>query len=236
VGKTTPRSFAKRMRELVAGHPALETIVQALLGVRAVLLREFDMFEKQVRILARRHEQATLLMTVPAVGPIVALTYATAVDDPARFKSSKAAGPHFGLTPKKYQSGETDRSGPHQRDRRRRGARSALPGGPCYADQSRQRLLATQELGDADRPARRHAQGQGGARAQTRRDPASHARRQTDFQPGRQRPNQDRSGLAREIENFGRAATPGPSQAKSLAGTMDQVRPPSGMWHLTTNP
>jgi transposase len=50
-------------------------------------------------------------MSTPAVGPIVALTYASAIDDPARFKSSKQAGPHFGLTPKKYQSGETDRSG-----------------------------------------------------------------------------------------------------------------------------
>ena len=55
--------------------------------------------------------QAKLLMSTPAVGPIVALTYACAIDDPARFKSSKPAGPHFGLTPKKYQSGETDFSG-----------------------------------------------------------------------------------------------------------------------------
>ncbi len=50
-------------------------------------------------------------MTTPAVGPIVALTYASAIDDPARFKSSKQTGAHFGLTPKKYQSGETDYSG-----------------------------------------------------------------------------------------------------------------------------
>jgi transposase len=50
-------------------------------------------------------------MSTPGVGPIVALTYAAAVDDPARFKSSKLAGAHFGLTPKKYQSGETDYSG-----------------------------------------------------------------------------------------------------------------------------
>ena len=39
------------------------------------------------------------------------LTYVAAIDDPARFKSSKQVGPHFGLTPKKYQSGETDYSG-----------------------------------------------------------------------------------------------------------------------------
>jgi len=50
-------------------------------------------------------------MTTPSVGPIVALTYASAIDDPGRFKSSKAVGPHFGLTPKKYQSGQTDYSG-----------------------------------------------------------------------------------------------------------------------------
>ena len=50
-------------------------------------------------------------MSTPAVGPIVSLTYAAAVDDPARFRSSKRAGPHFGLTPRKYQSGETDYSG-----------------------------------------------------------------------------------------------------------------------------
>jgi transposase len=111
VGRTTARSFAGRTHELVAGQPALETIAEALLAVHAVLLREFKGFERRVRAMARGHEQARLLMTTPAVGPIVALTYASAIDDPARFKSSKAAGPHFGLTPKKYQSGETDRTG-----------------------------------------------------------------------------------------------------------------------------
>jgi transposase len=111
VGKTTARSFAGRIQELVAGHSSLETIAQALLAVHAVLLREFNGFEKRVRIMARANEKAKLLMTTPSVGPIVALTYACAIDDPGRFKSSKQAGAHFGLTPKKYQSGETDRTG-----------------------------------------------------------------------------------------------------------------------------
>src|SRR6266567_704662 len=111
VGKTTNRSFAGRIRELVAGHPHLEAIAAALLPVRAVLLREFNGFEKRVRMMARADANAKLLMSTPAVGPIVSLTYASAVDDPARFKSSKQAGSHFGLTPKKYQSGETDRTG-----------------------------------------------------------------------------------------------------------------------------
>jgi transposase len=111
VGKTTARTFGGRVNELVAGHPALEVVAQALLAAHAVLLREFNGLDKRAARMARSHPRAKLLMTTPAVGPIVSLTYAFAIDDPKRFKSSKAAGPHFGLTPKKYQSGQTDISG-----------------------------------------------------------------------------------------------------------------------------
>src|SRR5262245_37675143 len=61
--------------------------------------------------MARANPQARLLMSTPSVGSIVSLTYASGIDDPARFRSSKQAGAHFGLTPKKYQSGETERDG-----------------------------------------------------------------------------------------------------------------------------
>jgi transposase len=111
VGKTTPRRFAGRIRELVAGHATLERIAAAMLAAHEVLLREFNGFEKQLRTMARTDARTRLLMSAPGVGPIVALTYVSAIDDPARFKSSKAVGAHFGLTPKKYQSGETDFSG-----------------------------------------------------------------------------------------------------------------------------
>src|SRR4030081_2212199 len=111
VGKTTHLSFGRRILELVANHASLATIAKALLAVHAVLLREFKPFEKQVRAMARQDAKARLLMSTPSVGPIVALTYASAIDDPGRFKSSKRAGAHFGLTPKKYQSGQTDYTG-----------------------------------------------------------------------------------------------------------------------------
>jgi transposase len=111
VGKTTPVQFEARIRELVAGHPSLEVIAQSLLAARAVLRRELNGFEKRLRTMARCDTRARLLMSVPAVGTIVSLTYAAAIDDPTRFKASKIVGAHFGLTPRKYQSGETDRSG-----------------------------------------------------------------------------------------------------------------------------
>ena len=111
VGKTTGTDFAGRINELVKGHPNLEVIAEALLKVRTVLLSEFKAFEKRAGKMSRMDAKARLLMSTPAVGPIISLTYAAAIDDPARFTSSKKAGPHFGLTPKKHQSGETDRSG-----------------------------------------------------------------------------------------------------------------------------
>ena len=111
VGETTAQRFAGRIRQLVAGYPSLAMIAEALLSIHAALLREFKAFEKQVRSMARADAKAKLLMSAPAVGPIVALTYASAIDDPRRFKSSKRVGAHFGLTPKKYQSGETDYTG-----------------------------------------------------------------------------------------------------------------------------
>ena len=111
VGKTTGQKFAGRIEELVAGHPHLQVITKALLAVRTVLRTEFAAFEKQTRRMVRSDMQARLLTSIPAVGPIVALTYASAIDDPTRFKSSKQAGAHFGLTPKKHQSGETDYTG-----------------------------------------------------------------------------------------------------------------------------
>ena len=76
-----------------------------------VLLREFKGFESRVRAMARQEAKAGLLMSTPAVGPIVALTYASAIDDPGRLKSSKRVGAHFGLTPRKYQSSQTDVTG-----------------------------------------------------------------------------------------------------------------------------
>jgi transposase len=61
--------------------------------------------------MARSDSRARLLMSIPGVGPIVSLTFSSAIDDPARFTSSKRVGTYFGLTPTKYQSGETDIDG-----------------------------------------------------------------------------------------------------------------------------
>jgi transposase len=111
VGVTTGRTFEGRVHELVAGHPTLLAVTEALLVARAALSEQLSKLEKRVRSLARDDRRVRQLMSAPGVGAIVALTFVAAIDEPARFRSSKAVGAHFGLTPKKYQSGETDVTG-----------------------------------------------------------------------------------------------------------------------------
>lgn len=111
VGKTTPRGFAVRVGELVSDHATLRGIAKGLLAARAVLDREFAVLERQLRAIARGDARARLVMTTPGVGVLTALTFVSAIDDAARFKSSRQVGAHFGLTPKRYQSGEKDVAG-----------------------------------------------------------------------------------------------------------------------------
>jgi transposase len=111
VGQTTAKSFEGRIRALVDGHAGLTRIAQSLLPARSVLLKEFQALAKRVLEIARADERAQLLMSTPGIGAIAALTFISAIDDPKRFKSSKSVGPHFGLTPRKHQSGEMDVSG-----------------------------------------------------------------------------------------------------------------------------
>jgi transposase len=111
VGPTTSRSFAARVRAMVEQHPTLAVIAEALLAARETLRAQLQGLDKRLRDQAREDERARLLMTTPGVGVIVALTFVAAIDDPARFRSSKMVGAHFGLTPRRYQSGETDVTG-----------------------------------------------------------------------------------------------------------------------------
>ena len=111
VGKVTDKGFEARIRKLASGHAMLEQIAEAMLAARATLLEQFNKLHKAVLDIVRHDEVCRRFMTTPSVGAIVAITYKSALDDPNRIKKSRNAGPLFGLTPKRYQSGETDVTG-----------------------------------------------------------------------------------------------------------------------------
>jgi transposase len=111
VGEVSRGCFEARVRELIGGHDMLETVIGGMLQARAALWNEFTRLHRAMLKIARADPVCRQLMSAPGVGALVAVTYRSAVDDPARFAKSRTVGAYFGLTPKKYQSGETDFDG-----------------------------------------------------------------------------------------------------------------------------
>ena len=111
VGPISRGRFEVRIRELVDGQAMLETVIGSMLSCRAALETEFKRLHRELLRLVRADPVCRQLMSVPGVGAIVAITFKSGVDDPSRFRRSRDVGPHFGLTPRKYQSGELDVTG-----------------------------------------------------------------------------------------------------------------------------
>ena len=173
VGMVGTAKFEARIKELVENLPDLAVLVEPLLIVRRVLREQIGILHRRLLVIVRDDDVCRRLMTVPGVGPVVALTYRATVDVPARFRNSKAVGAVFGLTPSRHQSGE---SRPHRCDiavRRRDDADDALRSGPDRAGAFDEMVLA-QGLGDEDRQAPRDEEGNRGAGAAVGRDHAPH--------------------------------------------------------------
>ena len=111
VGMVGAVRFETRIRELVKDLPDIAILVEPLLVVRRTLREQLGILHRHLLTIARDDEVCRRLMTVPGVGPVVALTYRATVDVPARFRNSRAVGAVLGLTPCKYQSGQSERTG-----------------------------------------------------------------------------------------------------------------------------
>jgi transposase len=104
-------SFDRTVRETIETDPALSHALLPLLDVRLDLYRAFRELDTRTRKIAHADEICRRLMTAPGVGFVTALTFKAAVDDPARFKRSRTLAAHFGLTPRRVQSGELNIEG-----------------------------------------------------------------------------------------------------------------------------
>jgi transposase len=111
VGMVGTARFEARIKELIENSPDLAVLVEPLLVVRRVLREQLGILHRRLLAVVRDDDVCRRLMTVPGVGPVVALTYRATVDVPARFRKSKSVGAVFGLTCAKYQSGESERTG-----------------------------------------------------------------------------------------------------------------------------
>src|SRR5437588_8690142 len=88
VGIVGTVKFEARIKELVENLPDVAVLVEPLLVVRRVLREQVGMLHCRLLAIVRDDEVCRRLMTVPGVGPVVALTYRATIDVPARFRNS----------------------------------------------------------------------------------------------------------------------------------------------------
>lgn len=92
-------------QELWSGHLWMELEqLEALQG-------QIDLLDKKLDELGEADERVIRLQTIPGVGPRLSELVVAVLDDPKRFKNGRQVGAYVGLVPRRYQSGEMDRSG-----------------------------------------------------------------------------------------------------------------------------
>lgn len=173
LGTPSRAAFADRVRELTGADTVIMALVEPLLAIMATMLREFGRLTKQVLNIARKEQVCRRLMGVPGVGPITALAFRATIDQPDRFRRSRDVGAHLGLTPARYQSGETDIQGKVSRCGDEL-ARTALYEAAARAQQE---VVEPQSMGHERGQAARYGASSGRCCPQARRHFASHVER-----------------------------------------------------------
>ena len=104
-------TFLRAVESNMPTDPIVQTVVAALLSTWKTVTAELSKIDSEIKNLVRDSTVHRNLMTIPGVGVITAAAYVATIDCPERFSSAKDVGPYLGLTPRRYQSGEVDRTG-----------------------------------------------------------------------------------------------------------------------------
>jgi len=103
--------FREQLAAAGETDPVLAMIADGFCAAHQTLCAAAQALEDDLKKIARDNSLARRLMTVPGVGPIVSLSFIALVDDAGRFRRASDIGAFLGLTPRRYQSGESDYSG-----------------------------------------------------------------------------------------------------------------------------
>lgn len=101
-------AFVDRVLNMSDGVDGLSGAMRGLIAARAAILAAVAAIDADIKRLSRASDACRQLMTIPGVGPITALAFAAAIDDPDRFRRSRDVGAYLGLVPRRHQSGEID--------------------------------------------------------------------------------------------------------------------------------
>lgn len=100
--------FAKRCRSEIPSEllPALEYVLKTI-GHLTEQIQELD--REIAQMCSEKYPETSYLLQVPGVGPVTALSFVLHIDDASRFSKSRQVGAFVGLTPRRDQSGDSDK-------------------------------------------------------------------------------------------------------------------------------
>jgi len=111
VPKSKGRAFLSRVQDLLQEQSQLAQIILPLVEVWQAVRARVSELSRQLLAAARHGRNTRLLMTIPGIGAITAVSFVAAVEDPGNFRNSRSVGAWLGLTPRRYQSGTVDFDG-----------------------------------------------------------------------------------------------------------------------------
>ncbi len=111
IPKGKGRVFDGDVRKLLDGNAELAKIILPLLEAWHDIRKRAADLGRQLLIMARGSQATKLLMTIPGIGAVTAVSYVTAIENPENFRTSRSVGAWLGLTTRRYQSGEVDYDG-----------------------------------------------------------------------------------------------------------------------------
>ncbi|MFC6639279.1 IS110 family transposase [Sulfitobacter sediminilitoris] len=103
--------FRDQLAEAGETDLAISVMADMFLPIHKALCAATQAMDDELKAIAKESDLVRRLMTVPGVGPVVALSFAATLDDPGRFRRAKDVGAFLGLTPRRHQSGDMDWSG-----------------------------------------------------------------------------------------------------------------------------
>lgn len=102
------KRFAEAAHQATQNDPLMHASIAALLEALVSTDAQIGKLDDELKEFAKRDKVCWLLMSVPGIGPITALAFRAAIEDPNRFSRTRDIGSYLGLTEKRYQSAETD--------------------------------------------------------------------------------------------------------------------------------
>ena len=109
IPKCSTDCFHRKAREALKGNRLL-AVEEPVLKMIELMTEKIHELDKRINVMAREtYPETGCLQQVSGVGPLTSLAYVLILEDGKRFQKSRDVGAFLGMTPRRDQSGETDK-------------------------------------------------------------------------------------------------------------------------------